>query len=87
MRVAVAERWPALAASWLVALVVAWGELAASILLTPPGVITLPIQIFGLIHYGVDDQVAAISLVQCGLFVLIALVLAALVRRATSETV
>ncbi len=85
VRVALAERWPALAASWLVALVVAWGELAASILLVPPGVITLPIQVFGLIHYGVDDQVAAISLLQYGLFFLIALILAVLAGRAGRE--
>jgi len=31
-------------------------------LVTPPGVDTLPIRIFGLIHAGVDDQVAAVCI-------------------------
>jgi iron(III) transport system permease protein len=39
------------------------GDVAASILVTPPGVTTVAIRVFGLIHYGVDDQVAALSLV------------------------
>ena len=85
VRVGLAQRRAALAVSWLVALVVAWGELSASLLLAPPGVMTLSRQIFGLIHYGVDDQVAAIALTEMGLFFLVALVLAALVRRASSE--
>lgn len=54
--------WRVLALAWLVAFVVASGDLTASILVTPPGVDTLPIRIFGLIHAGVDDQVAAVCI-------------------------
>lgn len=53
---------PALAAAWLVALAVALGELSASILVTPPGMMTLSIRVFGLLHYGVEDRVAGICL-------------------------
>ena len=57
----------ALVAAWLAAFVFAWGELPASLLLVPPGVATLPITIFGLLHYGVDDRIAGIALVLFGM--------------------
>ena len=56
-------RWPALVAAWLVGFAVAVGELAATVLVVPPGPTTISVQIFSLIHYGVDDRVASISLV------------------------
>ncbi len=56
------QRRVGLAAAWLFAFCLSSGELAASILVTPPGVSTLPIRVFGLIHAGVDDQVAALCL-------------------------
>jgi iron(III) transport system permease protein len=64
-RIALPQRWPAAAAAWLVAFAVAIGELAATILVMPPqrGATALSIQIFQLLHYGVDDRVAAICLV------------------------
>lgn len=61
--IAVPQRWPALAAAWLVGLAVAIGELAATVLVVPPGPTTISVRIFSLIHYGVDDRVAAICLV------------------------
>jgi len=42
---------------------VAVGELAATVLVVPPGPTTISVRIFSLIHYGVDDRVAAICLV------------------------
>ena len=62
----------AIAVAWLVALAVALGDLAASILVVPPGVTTLSIHLFGLLHYGVEDQVAGISLALVGLFAVVA---------------
>ncbi len=59
--------WPqrrfGLAAAWLAAFASATGDLACSILVVPPGVTTVPIRVFGLIHAGVDDQVAGLCLV------------------------
>jgi iron(III) transport system permease protein len=64
LRIAVPQRWPALIAAWLVALAVAVGELTATILVMPPAQsTTLSIRVFGLLHYGVDDRVAAICLI------------------------
>jgi ABC-type Fe3+ transport system permease subunit len=60
--------------AWLVALAVAIGDLAASILLLPPGVNTLANHVFGLIHYGVDDQVAGITLAMIGAFAVLGFV-------------
>ncbi|MEX2114031.1 MAG: ABC transporter permease subunit [Pirellulales bacterium] len=86
LRIALPQRWPVLAAAWLVALAVATGELDASILVVPPGVSTLPIQIFGLIHYGVDDQVAGISLFMLVALLGYAVALALVARRAARES-
>ncbi|MCX7425803.1 MAG: ABC transporter permease subunit [Planctomycetia bacterium] len=81
VRIALPSRLPALALAWLVALAVALGDLAASILVVPPGVTTLSIRIFGLLHYGVEDQVAGICLAQVILFAAIAAVVGWIVRR------
>jgi iron(III) transport system permease protein len=61
-RFAIPMRLSSLALAWIVALAVATGDLAASILVIPPGVETLSVRIFGLIHAGVSDQVAALCL-------------------------
>lgn len=57
------QRLAALGLAWLLSLVIATGDLASSILVIPPGIDTLAVHIFGLIHAGVDDRVAAICLV------------------------
>jgi iron(III) transport system permease protein len=56
------QRAMALAIAWLIAFSAAAGDLATSILVVPPGVTTLAIRIFGLLHYGVEDEVAGICL-------------------------
>ena len=61
--IVIPQRWPALVAAWLVALAVSIGELAATVLVVPPGPTTISVRIFSLIHYGVDDRVASICLV------------------------
>ena len=81
-RVAMPQRKMAIAVAWWVALAVAWGDLSASILVVPPGVMTLPIRVFGLIHYGVDDQVAGISLCVMAMFFVLALILGRIAHRA-----
>jgi iron(III) transport system permease protein len=64
-----------LVGSWIICL--AWGmaELSGTILSLPPGVTTLSIRIFNLVHYGVDDQLAGICLAHliiCGLLAALA---------------
>ncbi|MHB1035581.1 MAG: ABC transporter permease [Pirellulales bacterium] len=70
-RIALPQRRPAIAAAWLLAMAVALGELGASILVVPPGVKTLSIQVFDLLHYGVEDQVAGICLALVAMFALL----------------
>ncbi|NLY00244.1 MAG: iron ABC transporter permease [Rhodopirellula sp.] len=67
-RIVLPSRLHALGLAWLIAWAVALGDLAASILVVPPGVTTLSIRIFGLLHYGVEDQVAGICLAMTAIF-------------------
>ena len=58
--------------AWLVGLAVAIGDLSTSILVVPPGITTLAIRIFGLVHFGVEDQLAALCLCVIALCVMLA---------------
>lgn len=62
VRIALPLRAPGLAAACAVALVLAVGEVSATLLVYPPGVTPLSVRISQLLHYGVDDRVAALSL-------------------------
>lgn len=61
--VALPQRRAGLTTVWLAVFAAAAGDLACSILVVPPGVTTVPIRVFGLIHAGVDDQVAGLCLI------------------------
>lgn len=54
-------RFPGIAAAFCLSLVVAISDLAATLLVLPPGVTTISTRVFGLIHYGAEDRVAALS--------------------------
>jgi iron(III) transport system permease protein len=54
--------WRSVVVAWLVAFVLAAGELSATVLVAPPGVTPLAVRIFNLVHYGVDDQLAGLVL-------------------------
>jgi iron(III) transport system permease protein len=65
LRIALPQCLPAVVAAWLIALAIAVGELAATILVIRPqphGATTISVRIFQMLHYGVDDHAAAISL-------------------------
>lgn len=66
------QRVAALAAAWLAIFALSLGDLAATILVTPPGVSTIATRVFGLLHAGVDDQVAGLCLTTSALFAVIA---------------
>lgn len=55
-------RWRALAVAWIVGFVWSLGELDAGVLVSPPGVRPLSSHIFGLLHFGAQDQVAGLCL-------------------------
>ena len=79
--IALPLRWPAVGLAFVVSLAVALGDLAASILVVPPGVQTLSIHIFGLLHYGVEDQVAGVCLALLALFAALAAAGWGIIRR------
>jgi iron(III) transport system permease protein len=56
-------------AMWVVVFVLAFGELGASILVSPPGETTLPIRIYTLIANAPPAQVAALALLQAAVIV------------------
>lgn len=84
-RIVLPLRWRALAAAGLVAWAVAAGDLAWSHLVTPPGVDLLQRRVFGLLHAGVEEQVAAITLVQLGLYAVLTLTIARLITAAEQQ--
>lgn len=60
--VALPMRWHAVVAAACMSLIVAVSDLAATLLVTPPGVSTLSIRVAGLLHYGADDRLSALCL-------------------------
>jgi len=60
--VALAQRRPACAAAFLAALLAAAAELDATLLVAPPGLETVSMHVFNLLHYDITDRVAALSL-------------------------
>jgi iron(III) transport system permease protein len=59
---AIRQRPLAVMLAGLAAFMISLGELGATILVVPPGIEPLSVRIFGLLHYNVEDQVAAITL-------------------------
>jgi iron(III) transport system permease protein len=53
-------------AAWVIAFVLAFGELGVSILVAPPGEATLPIRVYTLIANTPSSNVAAMALFQAG---------------------
>jgi iron(III) transport system permease protein len=74
-RIALPQRKAALVAAWLAAFAVAAGDLAWSLLVLPPGMDTIQRRVFGLVHSGVEEQVAAISLVTIVAYTVVATVI------------
>lgn len=62
LRIVVPLRAPAIIFCAAATLLVATAETAATLLVAPPGATLLSVRVFGLLHYGADDQVAAICL-------------------------
>jgi iron(III) transport system permease protein len=64
-----------------VAWIVSWGDVAGSILVLPPGITTLSVRVFGLLHYGVEDEVAGICVAQMMLVAVVSLPVVTMLRR------
>ena len=70
---------PGLIAAWVIAFVLSFGELGASILVAPPGESILPVRVYTLIANTPSSHVAALALLQaavaCGALAVLGLVL------------
>jgi len=80
-RIALPQRWRALAAAWLAAFAVAAGDLAWAHLVTPPGLDLIQRRVFGLVHSRVEERVAAIALVNVIAYALLASLVMRLLNR------
>src|SRR5262249_40658824 len=60
-----------LAAAWVVAFIFAFGELGATVLVTPPGESTLPVRIYTIIANTPASEVAALALMQAGIILIL----------------
>jgi len=80
-RVALPSSRGALMAAWCVAFVLALGELPAANLVAPPGTGLIAIEIWSLLHTGVESHLAGVALVLLGVITVCSLAtLAALTR-------
>jgi ABC-type Fe3+ transport system permease subunit len=84
--IALPQRWPALIGAWLAAFAIAAGDLAWSHLVVPPGIATVQERVFGLIHYGADEQVAGICLVVVIAYAVLSATIVGLVRSRGRES-
>lgn len=78
--IAIPQRKAALLAAWLAAFAICAGDLGYSLLVLPPGMNTIQREIFGLVHSGVEEQVAGVCLVQVLAYLAIASFLLILLR-------
>ena len=66
-RIVIPQMRLGLIAAWLIAFVLAFGELGVSILVAPPGETTLPIRIYTLVANAPSSSVAVLALLQAGI--------------------
>jgi iron(III) transport system permease protein len=78
--VALPQRWGVIGAAAVAVMAIASGDLSATILTLPPGMETLPRRMFGLIHAGVDDQVAGVAFASWLAYLIAAVVALGLTR-------
>jgi len=79
-KIALPQRWRAVVAVSIAAFAVAAGDLAWAHLVTPPGLDLLSRRVFGLVHSGVEEQVAAISLMNVIIYTVLAIAVSRLLR-------
>ena len=77
-RIVIPQMRLGLVAAWLIAFVLAFGELGVSILVAPPGETTLPIRIYTIIANAPSSSVAVLALLQASMILAPLLVLGAI---------
>lgn len=61
--------------------VLAFGELGTTLLVSPPGVETIPVKIYNLMHYGAEEMVAALCIILMALIFMISSVFLWILRK------
>jgi iron(III) transport system permease protein len=77
-RIVVPQLREAIAAAWIIVFIFSFGELGATILVSPPGESTLPVRIYTLLANTTSSEVAVLTLMQAGV-VLIPMILLAVI--------
>jgi len=54
---------PHLLVGFFIVFILSFGELGTTLLIIPPGVETLPVKVYNLMHYGAEEMVAALSII------------------------
>lgn len=54
---------PYLFLGFFIVFILSFGELGTTLLISPPGVETLPVKVYNLMHYGAEEMVAALSII------------------------
>jgi iron(III) transport system permease protein len=65
-KIVLPQRWRAMIVAWGFAFALSIGDVSCSLLVIPPGMDTVARRLFGMVHSGVDDQVAAACLLLMG---------------------
>jgi ABC-type spermidine/putrescine transport system permease subunit II len=73
LRFGLLANFPAIAGCWLLTFAFCFGELSASQTVLPPGIDTVPRLMLGLLHAGVNEMTAALTLVTVGGILLVSL--------------
>jgi len=81
LRIALGQVRSHLVIAYMCGLAITLGDLTASSPTLPPGRETISRRVFGLLHAGVDDQVAAISLIGWATFMILAIIVWSLMGR------
>lgn len=68
LRIALPQRKWAVLGAWACAFAIAAGDLAWSQLVIPPGMDTVQRRVFGLVHSGVEEQVAGLCLIMIAMY-------------------
>jgi iron(III) transport system permease protein len=69
-RVVISQIHTGIAAAWVVSFIFAFGELGATVLVSPPGETTLPVRVYTMIANAPSGQVAALALMQAGIILI-----------------
>jgi iron(III) transport system permease protein len=83
-KVVLPQRLPALAIAGIVTLAMSMADVSSTFMILPPRVHLLSWQVFELVHYGVDDQLAGLCLTAWAMFLSLSLLVVGLLRQFTT---